>query len=93
MTQPPSRRLLGGAGGNAGPFAGKTVVITGTLEKYSRSEAERLVKDHGGKATSSVSKKTDYLVAGASPGSKLDKARTLGVAVLTEQEFDRLLNA
>ena len=99
MTQPRSRRLLAGAGllagadGPAGPLAGKTVVITGTLEKYSRPEAERLVKDHGGKATSTVSKKTDYLVAGASPGSKLDKARALGVPVLTEQEFDGLLHA
>jgi DNA ligase (NAD+) len=70
-----------------GALAGKTVVVTGTLEGLSRQEAEELVKRHGGKATSSVSSKTDYLVAGESPGSKLQKAKELGVNVLSEKEF------
>jgi DNA ligase (NAD+) len=75
-----------------GPLAGKTVVVTGTLARYSRQEAEALIKQHGGKPTGSVSKRTDYVVAGESPGSKLDKARSLGVPVLTEDEFEKLLD-
>jgi DNA ligase (NAD+) len=74
-----------------GDLTGKTFVVTGTLEHYSRDEIERLIKDRGGKATGSVSKKTDYVVAGENAGSKLEKARGLGVTVLTEQEFDRLI--
>lgn len=72
-------------------LAGKTVVVTGSLEKYGRKEIEDLIKSLGGKPSGSVSKKTDYLVAGADAGSKLDKAKELGVAVLTEAEFDRLI--
>jgi DNA ligase (NAD+) len=72
-------------------LAGKTLVVTGTLSRYGRAEIEALVKSLGGKASGSVSKKTDYLVAGADAGSKLDKARELGVAVLTEDEFDALV--
>ena len=75
----------------ATPLAGKTVVVTGTLSKYGRSEIEALVKKHGGKPSGSVSKKTDFLVAGADAGSKLEKAKALGVAVLTEAEFDRMI--
>lgn len=86
MRQPRTRKRAVGS-----PLAGKTVVVTGTLSKYSRSAAEALIKEHGGKATGSVSKKTDYVVAGESPGSKLDKARELGIRVLTEAEFERLL--
>jgi len=71
-------------------FAGKTVVITGTLVSLSRQEAEELVRRHGGTASSSVSKKTDMLVAGAEPGSKLEKARALGVRVVTEEEFKKI---
>jgi len=74
-----------------GPLAGKTVVVTGTLQNYSRKEIEELIAQHGGKATSSVSKKTDYVVAGDEPGSKLDKARQLGIKVLTEEEFEKLI--
>ena len=59
--------------------------------KYGREEIEELIKSLGGKASGSVSKKTDYVVAGEKAGSKLDKARELGVAVLTEAEFDRLI--
>lgn len=71
----------------SGPFAGKTVVFTGTLEKMSREEAEELVRKQGGKTPGSVSRKTSYVVAGAEAGSKHDKARALGVTVLTEQQF------
>jgi DNA ligase (NAD+) len=75
----------------AGPLSGKTLVVTGTLEKYTREEIEALIEQHGGRAASSVSKSTDYLVAGEKAGSKLDKARKLGVAILSESEFDALL--
>ena len=68
-------------------FLKKTFVLTGTLEAYSRDEAARLIKQNGGKVTSSVSKKTDYVLAGASPGSKKDKAEKLGVAILDEKGF------
>lgn len=75
----------------AGVLTGKTVVVTGTLRNYSRGEIERVIKEHGGKPTDSVSRKTDFVVVGESPGSKLDKARALGVPVLTEEEFEALL--
>jgi DNA ligase (NAD+) len=74
-----------------GPLTGKTLVVTGTLETFSRQEAEEAIRQAGGRAASSVSKKTDYLVAGAEAGSKLDAARKLGVAVIDEAEFTRLL--
>ncbi len=78
-----------GAAGSA--LAGKTLVVTGTLAKYKREEIEALIVQHGGKAASSVSKNTDYVVAGDKAGSKLDKAQQLGVPVLTETDFDRLI--
>ncbi|MBU6384451.1 MAG: NAD-dependent DNA ligase LigA [Planctomycetes bacterium] len=75
---------------HSGVFAGKTLVVTGTLEHYSRDEIERLIGKLGGKASGSVSKKTDYLVAGQAAGSKLEKAKELGVKVLSEEEFRAL---
>jgi DNA ligase (NAD+) len=73
-----------------GPFAGKTFVITGTLPSLSRKEASDFIEKHGGKVISSVSSKTSYLVVGADPGSKLTKARELGVAQLTDEELLKL---
>jgi DNA ligase (NAD+) len=74
-------------------FAGMTFVFTGTLERRSREDAEALVAAHGGKAGSSVSKKTNYVVVGADPGSKFEKAKSLGVPILDETQFDKLLTA
>lgn len=79
------------AAATAGTLAGKTLVVTGTLQRYTRDEIQELIRQHGGKASSSVSKKTDYVVAGVEAGSKLTKAQELGVPVLTEDEFLGLL--
>lgn len=72
------------------PLQGKSFVITGTLAGYSRNEAKAKIESYGGKVLSAISKKTDYLLAGEKAGSKLDKARALGVTVLTEAAFDAL---
>jgi DNA ligase (NAD+) len=72
-------------------LAGQSFVFTGTLARRSREEAGELVGRHGGKVVSSVSKNTDYVVVGTDPGSKYEKAKTLGVRTLTEDEFDALL--
>jgi DNA ligase (NAD+) len=76
---------------DGGNLSGKVFVVTGTLTRYGREEIEGLIRQLGGKATGSVSKKTDYVVAGDKAGSKLEKARQLGVPVLTEKEFDDLI--
>jgi DNA ligase (NAD+) len=73
-----------------GAFSGKTVVLTGTLKSFTRSEAEELIRRLGGRPSSSVSKDTDLVVAGEEPGSKLDKAKALGVRVIDENEFRKM---
>jgi DNA ligase (NAD+) len=73
-------------------ITGKTFVLTGTLVKYSREEAKEKIEQFGGKASGSVSKKTDYVIAGAEAGSKLDKAAELGITILDEQQFEDLFN-
>ena len=77
----------------AGVLAGKTLVVTGTLTRFTRDQIQELIQQHGGRASSSVSKKTDYLVAGTDAGSKLTKARDLGVAVLDEDGFIALIGS
>ncbi len=72
-------------------FRNKTFVLTGTLEKYTRTEASELIEKYGGRVSSSVSKKTDYVLAGTEAGSKLDKAKSLGVKIITEEEFEKML--
>jgi DNA ligase (NAD+) len=93
---------LGGAGlkpeaprvrSQAARLSGKTFVFTGELERYSRSEAKHRVESLGGRATSSVSGETDYLVVGAEPGGKLDEARKRGVRIIDENEFESLVSS
>jgi DNA ligase (NAD+) len=73
-------------------LAGKTFVLTGTLANYSREQAKKMIEDAGGRVSGSVSQKTDYVVAGADAGSKLDKAKELGIPVISEQQMQGLLN-
>lgn len=80
-----------GEGEKPRALEGKTFVVTGTLEKYKREEIKELIEQYGGRALSSISKTTDYLVAGDKAGSKLDKAKQLGVKVLSEEEFEDLI--
>lgn len=75
------------------PFDGMSIVVTGTLEKYKREEIEELIQKLGGRPSGSVSKKTSFVVAGTDAGSKLDKAETLGVEVITEKEFEKRARA
>ncbi|MFC2173970.1 BRCT domain-containing protein [Acidobacteriota bacterium] len=70
---------------------GKQFVLTGALERFSRTEARRLIEKHGGRVTGSVSSKTDYLLAGADPGSKLEKAKKLDITIIGEKEFEGLI--
>ena len=72
-------------------FYGKTFVLTGSLEKYTREEASKIIEQYGGKTSSSVSKKTDYVLAGEDAGSKLVKAQNLGVTVITEEQFEEMV--
>jgi len=86
-----TRRLAAPPVGEEGPLAGKTLVLTGKLTGYTRDEARKLIEQFGGKVSASVSSKTDYVLAGEEPGSKLDKARKLGVRVIDETEFDGIV--
>lgn len=74
------------------PFEGKTFVLTGSLEHYTRAAAATFIKERGGKVTDSVSKKTDFILAGADPGSKLDKGKELGIRILSEPEFVEMIS-
>jgi len=76
-----------------GALTGKTVVLTGTLPSLTREEAKALIEEQGGKVSSVVSAKTDYIIVGEEPGSKYDKARALGIRILDEEEFKKLLGA
>ena len=72
-------------------FEGMAIVITGTLEKYTRDEAADMIRSRGGKVTSSVSKKTTFVLSGANPGSKVDKAQKIGIKIINESSFDQLM--
>jgi DNA ligase (NAD+) len=74
-----------------GKLAGKTIVVTGTLQNFTRQQIEDAIRNAGAKASSGVSKNTDFVIAGDDPGSKLDKARQLGVKVISEKEFEEML--
>ncbi|MGD0121051.1 MAG: NAD-dependent DNA ligase LigA [Candidatus Limnocylindrales bacterium] len=91
VAEPPARRVAPGSGPAAGPLAGKTVVVTGSLAGFDRAGAEEAIRAAGGKAAGSVSKNTSYVVAGEGAGSKLAKATELDVPVLDEDGFRRLL--
>jgi DNA ligase (NAD+) len=88
--EPEAPIVISAAAGD-GPLTGRTVVVTGSLEGFSREEAEEAIRAAGGKAAGSVSRKTDYLVAGESAGSKLARAQELGVPVIDEAGLRRLL--
>ena len=72
-------------------FEGKTFVLTGTLENYSREQASEIIEKFGGKTSGTVSKKTSYVLAGEESGSKLKKAQELGITILTEAEFNEMI--
>jgi len=72
-------------------LAGKTFVLTGALDSFTRDEAAGMIKELGGRVTASVTKKTDYVIAGTDPGSKYERAVTLGVAVIDEEEFRKMI--
>ena len=87
MESPKANKVTG-----SDALAGKTFVVTGTLANYTRDEAQQLIEQHGGRASSSVSKKTSFVLAGESAGSKLAKAQQLGVTVIDEQQFEAMLD-
>jgi DNA ligase (NAD+) len=73
-------------------IAGKSFVVTGTLNGYTRKEIEDIIKNLGGRVSSTVSSKTDFLIVGESPGSKLEKAKKLGTTILDKKEFEEMIN-
>ena len=76
-----------------GPLAGKTIVVTGTLKNFSRKQIKDVIQQAGAKSTGSVSRKTDYVLAGSDPGSKYDRAVELGIEILDESQFAGMLQA
>ena len=74
-------------------FEGKTFVLTGTLSQFTRTQASEIIETYGGKTSSSVSKKTDFVLAGEAAGSKLQKAQDLGVKIISEDEFSAMIKA
>ncbi|MDW7661333.1 MAG: BRCT domain-containing protein, partial [Bacillota bacterium] len=74
-----------------GVFSGKTIVVTGILTRYTRDSIKALIEENGGKVSGSVSKKTDFVVVGENAGSKADKADALGVPMITEDDFEKML--
>jgi DNA ligase (NAD+) len=93
LQNPESSAEAPGVSGNNQNLAGKTFVITGTLPSLKRDQAKAIIQKAGGKVTSSVSKKTNYVLAGAEAGSKLKKAQELGITCLSEDDFKQLLEA
>ena len=91
-SQKSGKNQTGSGGENARPLSGKTFVLTGTLPTRSRGEARDLIELHGGKVSSSVSSKTDFLLAGEDPGSNLNKAQELGVKILSEEDFLKMIS-
>ncbi len=89
----PINRLFSASTEASGALSGKTFVLTGTLERMTRQEARQLIESRGGKTSESVTKKTDYVIAGTSAGSKLDKAKTLGISILDEETFFLLMES
>jgi DNA ligase (NAD+) len=87
----PQMEVKKAAAAAAGPLAGKTIVVTGTLKNYSRESINETIQKHGGRSASSVSKKTDFVLAGEEAGSKLDKAKQLGIKIIDEADFDRMI--
>jgi DNA ligase (NAD+) len=83
--------MSGTAAPKKATLKGKTFVLTGTLSSYTREEASRLIEENGGKVVSAVSKNASFLVAGEDAGSKLARARELGIAVISEEEFTKLM--
>ena len=78
------------SGGENVLFSGKTFVLTGTLTRYTRNDAKQLIENMGGNVSGSVSKKTDFVLAGSEAGSKLEKAQKLGVKIIDENEFENM---
>jgi DNA ligase (NAD+) len=74
-----------------GKLAGRTIVVTGTLKNFTRQQAEQAIRDAGGKPSNSVSKKTDFVLTGKEPGSKIDKAQKLGVKIIDEKDFIEMI--
>ena len=90
MTAP---KTVAAEAGEARPLAGKTIVVTGTLANYSRGEIKEAIGRHGGKATGSVSAKTDFVLVGEDPGSKAAKARELDIPIISEADFREMIGA